>query len=111
MLESARDLDLAGEPLHDLVVVLELAVHDLEGHAAPELDVAGAEDGPHAALGDQRVEPVALVDDPPDPTLVLARRLVLLVERLGLERRLRPDGPDPQDRSVVSALGSHLVDP
>jgi hypothetical protein len=55
---------LAGEPLDELRVVGEARPHHLDGDRAVEPGVGRGVDRRHAAAGDGRVEPVALVEEP-----------------------------------------------
>ncbi len=57
-------LGLVAEALHELGVTAELRAQDLDGHLAAELAVRGAEDGGHATLTEDLVEPVAAGQDP-----------------------------------------------
>ncbi len=59
MLEGSDELGLADEPLPEVSVLGELGEQRLQGRFAPEDDVLGAVDDPHAALTEKTFDSVA----------------------------------------------------
>ena len=53
MLDRRHDAGFAEKALPAFRVVLQLRLHDLEGHGPPQPDVLGLEDQGHAALAEQ----------------------------------------------------------
>ena len=62
VLQAGRRRRLAPEALHELLVLGEAAMQDLQGHLAAEVRVLGAVDVGHAAGADPVLDPVAAVD-------------------------------------------------
>jgi len=63
VLEPRRARGLPPEALHEVLVLREPTVQELERHLATELVVVGAEDVGHPARADAAHDAVALVDD------------------------------------------------
>jgi hypothetical protein len=60
--DLARELDLAAEPLHDLLVLGHQRSQHLERHHLAQHHVVGGVDGAHAALADLPPHEVAPVE-------------------------------------------------
>jgi hypothetical protein len=64
--EAGRRACLALEPGHEVGVVGEPGVHDLDRHGPVQAEIGGLVDDRHPAAGDPRPDPVPAVEDTPD---------------------------------------------